>query len=163
MFLEAKGLDCSLAVAQRQACYDGALGARGMHELASYRQTEHSSNNGIKAVSSIYHGGQLKLYTHHIAQLDGPRTRPEYYMNQVNIWGMTGNKDTLRSGLTSFRNTVDWADERRELAISHANGLFDRDALEEVEDEETEETGSEEQEEAPYSTEHLQASFMTPS
>ncbi|EAS27460.3 uncharacterized protein CIMG_10065 [Coccidioides immitis RS] len=37
-FLEAKGPDGSLAVATRQACYDGALGARGMHSLQSYRQ-----------------------------------------------------------------------------------------------------------------------------
>nr|KMM71280.1 hypothetical protein CPAG_07587 [Coccidioides posadasii RMSCC 3488] len=39
-FLEAKGPDGSLAVATRQACYDGALGARGMHSLQSYRQNE---------------------------------------------------------------------------------------------------------------------------
>ncbi|KMU75350.1 hypothetical protein CISG_04769 [Coccidioides immitis RMSCC 3703] len=39
-FLEAKGPDGSLAVATRQACYDGALGARGMHSLQSYRQDE---------------------------------------------------------------------------------------------------------------------------
>ncbi|KAL1952989.1 hypothetical protein VTO42DRAFT_3785 [Malbranchea cinnamomea] len=34
-FLEAKGPDGSLAVATRQACYHGALGARGMHSLQS--------------------------------------------------------------------------------------------------------------------------------
>lgn len=158
MFLEAKGPDGSLAVAQRQACYDGALGARGIHELISYQGENQLIDNKIKAVSSIYHGGTMKLYAHHIVQPDGPGTRPEYFMNQVNTWGMTGNKDTLRSGLTSFRNAVDWADERRELAISHANALFDRDTSEE-----TEETEVEEQEEAPHSTEHLQASFMTPS
>ncbi|QVM12518.1 hypothetical protein D8B26_007141 [Coccidioides posadasii str. Silveira] len=39
-FLEAKGPDGSLAVATRQACSDGALGARGMHSLQSYRQDE---------------------------------------------------------------------------------------------------------------------------
>ena len=162
MFLEAKGPDGSLAVAQRQACYDGALGARGMHELASYQQTEHSFDNSIKAISSIYHGGQLKLYTHHMAQPDGPGTRPEYYMNQVRAYAMTDNLDSLKSGLTGFRNSVDWADKRREVAISQANARFNRDASEEAEDEETEGTGIEEQE-APYSTEHLQTSFMTPS
>lgn len=30
LYLEAKGLDESAAVASRQACYDGAIGARGM-------------------------------------------------------------------------------------------------------------------------------------
>ena len=163
MFLEAKGPDGSAAVAQRQACYDGALGARGMQELLCYRQEEQVYDSNIKAVTSIYHNGQLKLYTHHLAEPDRPGSQPKYYMNQVNTWGMTGNKDTLKSGLTSFRNAVDWADERRELAISHANALFNRDTSEEAEDEETEETEIEEQEEAPYSAEHLQASFMTPS
>ncbi len=32
-FLETKGPDGSAAVAKRQACYNGALGARGMHSL----------------------------------------------------------------------------------------------------------------------------------
>jgi hypothetical protein len=32
-YLEAKGLDGSAAVARRQACYDGAIGARGMQSL----------------------------------------------------------------------------------------------------------------------------------
>ena len=75
---------------------------------------------------------------------------------------MTDNLDSLKSGLTGFRNSVDWADKRREVAISQANARFNRDASEEAEDEETEGTGIEEQE-APYSTEHLQTSFMTPS
>jgi hypothetical protein len=35
-FLAAKGPDGSAAVAKRQACYDGALGERGMHSLQSY-------------------------------------------------------------------------------------------------------------------------------
>ena len=35
-FLAAKGLEGTGAVAKRQACYDGALGARGMLSLQSY-------------------------------------------------------------------------------------------------------------------------------
>jgi hypothetical protein len=32
-YLEAKGLDGSAAVAKRQACYDSAVGARGLQSL----------------------------------------------------------------------------------------------------------------------------------
>ncbi|EEH22025.2 hypothetical protein PABG_04236 [Paracoccidioides brasiliensis Pb03] len=38
LLLEAKGPDGPLAVAIRQACYDGAPGARGMHSLQSCLQ-----------------------------------------------------------------------------------------------------------------------------
>lgn len=34
-FLAAKGPDGTAAVARRQTCYDGALGARGMNSLQS--------------------------------------------------------------------------------------------------------------------------------
>jgi hypothetical protein len=36
-FLEVESPDGSLLVASRQACYDGALGARGILSLQSYR------------------------------------------------------------------------------------------------------------------------------
>ena len=36
--LEAKGPDGSFAVAERKACYDGALGARGIRALRPYQQ-----------------------------------------------------------------------------------------------------------------------------
>lgn len=35
-FLKVKGPEESAVVAKRQACYDGALGARAMHSLQSY-------------------------------------------------------------------------------------------------------------------------------
>jgi hypothetical protein len=64
-FLEAKGPDGSSAVAGRQACYDGALGARGMQDLHSYRDSEPVYDNTASTITSIYHGGTLKLYTTH--------------------------------------------------------------------------------------------------
>ena len=39
-YFEAKGPDGSAAVARRQACYDGAVGARGLQSLQSYGQGE---------------------------------------------------------------------------------------------------------------------------
>ena len=61
-FLAAKGPDGSAAVAKRQACYDGALGARGMHSLQSYDQGEPVYDNNTYTITSTYHDGQLKMY-----------------------------------------------------------------------------------------------------
>ena len=119
-FLAAKGPDGSLTVAGKQACYDGALGARAMHSLEQYGQEPVYENNA-KTITSIYHGGQLKIYTSHSAQPDGAGSRPEYFMNQVGTWGMTGFPDTFRAGATAYRNARDWAKEQRDEAIRRAN------------------------------------------
>jgi hypothetical protein len=68
-FLAVKGPDGSAAVAKRQACYDGALGARGMHSLQSYGQGEPVYNINASTITSIYHDGTLKMYTSHVARL----------------------------------------------------------------------------------------------
>ncbi|KKZ61712.1 hypothetical protein EMCG_03741 [[Emmonsia] crescens] len=120
-FLEAKGPDGSLAVATRQACYDGALGAQGMHTLQSYQQDRSTYDNSAYTLASIYHGGQLKLYTTHLTEPEGPGRRPEYIMTQLNTWGMTGNLETFRQGASAYRNARDWAKEKRDESIKAAN------------------------------------------
>lgn len=120
-FLAAKGPDGFISVAGRQACYDGALGARGIHSLQSYGQDEPTYDNNAYTILSIYHGGTLKIYTSHLAQPNGPGSRPEYYMNQLDTFAMTGNANSFRQGLTAFRNARDWAKEQRDKAISQVN------------------------------------------
>ncbi|KLJ06094.1 hypothetical protein EMPG_10494 [Blastomyces silverae] len=122
-FLEAKGPDGSLAAATRQACYDGALGARGMHALQSYRQDRSRStyDNNAYTLTSTYHGGTLKLYTTHLTKPEGPGRRPEYIMTQLNTWGMTGNLETFRQGACAYRNARDWAKKKRDEFIRTAN------------------------------------------
>ena len=121
-FLAAKGPDGSLAVAGRQASYDGALGARGIQSLQSYGQSELIYDNNAYTFTSIYHGGTLKMYTSHPSQPTGPENRPEYHMTQLNTWGMTGNPETFRQGATAYRNARDWAKEKRDGFIEAANG-----------------------------------------
>ena len=120
-FLAAKGPDGTAAVARRQACYDGALGARGIHSLQSYGEDEPVHDNNAYAISSIYSDGQLKMYTSHPTQPTSPKGRPEYFMTQLNTWGMTGNLDTFRQGATAYRNARDWTKEQRDKAIRRAN------------------------------------------
>jgi hypothetical protein len=119
--LAAKGPDGSIAVAGRQASYDGALGARGMHSLQSYGKGESTYDNNAYTIASIYHGGQLKMYTNHPAQPNGPGSRAEYYMTQIKGWSMTSDSETFRKGATAFRNARDWTKEQRDEAIKMAN------------------------------------------
>jgi hypothetical protein len=110
-FLAAKRPDGSAAVAKRQACYDGALGARGMDSLQSYGQENASHVTNACTISSIYHDGTLKMYIIHPSQPASPGDRREYFTNQLNTWGMTGNIETFRQGATVYRNARDWAKE----------------------------------------------------
>ena len=120
-FLAAKGPDGTVAVAGRQACYDGALGARGIQSLQSYGQVMPVYDANAYTITSVYHDGQLKMYTTHPAQLTGPEDPPEYFMTRLNTWGMTGNPETFRQGATAYRNARDWAKERRDQFIEAAN------------------------------------------
>ena len=120
-FLAAKGSDGSSAVTGRQASYDGALGARGMHSLQSYGQEKSIFDKNAFTITSIYHDGQLKMYTSHSSQSASPGDQREYFTNQLNTWGMTGNIETFRQGATAYRNARDWAKEQREEAIRRVN------------------------------------------
>ncbi|RDA87201.1 hypothetical protein CP532_2529 [Ophiocordyceps camponoti-leonardi (nom. inval.)] len=57
-FLHVEGPDGSLSVASRQACYDGALGARGIHALQSYGrpEEEHYDNKAYNPDVDISRG-----------------------------------------------------------------------------------------------------------
>lgn len=119
-FLEAKGPDGSLAVLMRQACYNGAVGARGMHSLQSYQQEKSFYDNNAYTITSTYHGGQLKLYTTHPVNCHHLE-RPEYIMTQLGAWSMTGNYELFRQGMFAYRNARDWAKEKRDDFIRLAN------------------------------------------
>ncbi|EEP76022.1 predicted protein [Uncinocarpus reesii 1704] len=120
-FLEAKGPDGSLAIATRQACYNGALGARGMHSLQSYQQDGPIYDNNAYTLTSTYHGGQLKMYTTHITRPKDGETHPEYIMTQLNTWAMTGNREAFQQGVSAYQNARDWAKETRDKFIRAAN------------------------------------------
>lgn len=120
-FLEAKGPDGTLSVASRQSCYNGALGARGMLSLQSYGQPEPEYDNKAYTISSIYHGGMLKMYTSHPIPPRTPEGKPGFVTTQIKTWGLTGDADTFRQGASAFRNARDWAKEQRDNAIQQAN------------------------------------------
>ncbi|OAQ59447.1 hypothetical protein VFPPC_10506 [Pochonia chlamydosporia 170] len=122
-FIEAKGPDGNASVAQRQACYDGAYGARAMHTLQNYGTSNESYDGKAYTYSSTYHPatGTLQLYAHLVTAPTETGGRPEYHMTQLDTWGMTGNIQTFRRGATAFRNARDLARSHRDQFIHAAN------------------------------------------
>ncbi|OAA45006.1 hypothetical protein NOR_03760 [Metarhizium rileyi] len=92
-FLEVKSPDGGALVAQHQACYDGAHGARAIHALQNYEETEPIFDGNAYTYSSTYHSGTgtLQLYAHHITAPTTADEQPEYHMTQIDGWQMTGN------------------------------------------------------------------------
>lgn len=120
-FVEAKGPSGSSGVVMDQACFDGALGARGIHKLQTYHQQPPVYDNRAYTVSATYHASQLRMYAHHLRQPNGPGTDPEYYMELLRSWSLVGDRLTLLEGMTAFRNAEDWTEAQRNAAIEHAN------------------------------------------
>ena len=120
-FLTAKKSDESVAEAKRQACYDGALGARGIHALQSYGRDKPVYDNNAYTITSTYHDGTLKLYTIHPLKPTRPGSRPEYVMTQLKAFALTSDPETFRQGATAFRNGRDLAKEWRDGFIEAAN------------------------------------------
>jgi hypothetical protein len=65
LFLEAKALE-GCRCAKRQACLDGALGARAMQTLQSYGAGKPVYDNNAYTLSATYHAGNLNMYATHV-------------------------------------------------------------------------------------------------
>ncbi|KAI1318801.1 hypothetical protein F5Y16DRAFT_391561 [Xylariaceae sp. FL0255] len=126
-FLHVKGPDGSLAVVERQACYDGALGARGIRSLQTYGNAGSDFDNKAYTITSTYHGGTLKMYTSHPLPPASPGARCEYVTTQIKAYALTSDGDAFRTGAGAYRNARDWAKQVRDEAIEKANEAVTRD------------------------------------
>lgn len=121
--MEGKGSEGSAPVCELQAMYDGALGARGIHEIRSYVDADMAYDNNAYTITSTYHGGTgaLKLCTIYPTPSTHPNQASEFRMTQLNGWDMTGNPDSFRQGATALRNARDLTRDVREEFIAAAN------------------------------------------
>lgn len=122
-FLEVKGPDGSPVVVTRQACYDGALGARGIRELQTYKG-DNTYDNKAYTITSTYIAGMLKIYTHHITPSKVQGRDFEYITTQLTAYAMTGDHETFVRGASAYRNLRDWAKEQRDRSINDANERY---------------------------------------
>ena len=125
-FVEAKGPSGSHAVLLDQACFDGALGARGIHKLQTYDQQVPIYDHKAYTMSTTYFARTLVIYAHYLGQPNGSGTDPEYYMKEVGGWFLTRNRKTFLEGMTAFRNAEEWTKAQRNAAIEHANLVVNR-------------------------------------
>lgn len=115
-FHEAKGPMGTGAVAKRQAWYDGALGARGMHKLQSFQTNSKPPkyDNNAYTITSTYVGGTLNIYTTHPTLSTSDPVKNDasaptkYHVNLLQSISMIGNPDSFRQGATCLRNARDW-------------------------------------------------------
>ncbi|KAG6036947.1 hypothetical protein E4U41_005388 [Claviceps citrina] len=120
-YLEVKGPGGSVVVARRQACYDGAYGARAMHTLQNYGNAEPTYDGHAYTFSSIYSNGTLELYTHHVTAPTTSGGYPAYHMTPVGMYHILNNRKSFVKGATAFRNARDLTQQQRQNLIAAAN------------------------------------------
>lgn len=123
-FMEGKGPKGLTNVGKLQALYNGALGARGIHEIQSYIDPEQAHDDHAYVITSTYHAGPgaLKLYATHRTQSSDPDRDYDFRMTQLRGWDMTDSPDTFRQGAGALRNARQWAKGKREELTAAANG-----------------------------------------
>lgn len=127
-FMEVKGKDGAASVVERQARYNGAVGARGMHSLQTYGQQDPSYDGNAYTYSATYHGGagNLRVYAHSPAPPTMPGGRPEYHMTQLRAFNITDSRNTFVEGVTAVRNARDLGKTHRDNFIRNANTIAQR-------------------------------------
>ncbi|ATY62549.1 hypothetical protein A9K55_007579 [Cordyceps militaris] len=120
-FMEAKAPRGGADIARRQACLDGAVGARAMHNLQNYGEEKPVYDGNAHTYSSTYHNGLLMLYAHHVTGPTDEGEKAEYHMTQLKGYALTGDRETFVTGATAFRNARDLARRQRERLIREAN------------------------------------------
>lgn len=129
-FVELKGPNGNATVARRQACYDGAIGARAMYQLQKYASEDAPIDNNAYTITSTFYvvSGEayLTLYTMHPTASQGADRDVDYKMTRLNSYVMTGNIESFRQGATAIRNLREWAQQQRAEAIGLANTMASR-------------------------------------
>ncbi|KAI0474249.1 hypothetical protein F4859DRAFT_514789 [Xylaria cf. heliscus] len=127
-FLHAKGPDGKYSVGELQACYDGALGARGIRCLQTYSKVDSEADGNAYTISILYNNRFLSIYTiHPLPPAEEIRTRCEYVATQIGSYALTHNAESFRSGVCAYRNAMDWAKKQRDEVIRQANERFAQD------------------------------------
>ncbi|KHN98363.1 Ig domain protein group 2 domain protein [Metarhizium album ARSEF 1941] len=126
--LVVKGPDGNASVAQRQACYDGAHGARAIHALQDYHKTQPIYDGNAYTYSSTYHAGTstLQLYAHHVTAPTTAEGRPEYHTTQAGAYALTYSRESVIQGAAAFRNARESAQRHLDSSIQAANAKVAR-------------------------------------
>lgn len=122
-FLAGKSSSGRADVAQRQAMYDGAVGARAMFHLQNYGNATRVYDSNAYTLASSYHPGTgtLQMYATHPGPPAQAGGHPQYYTTQLDSYAMTGNVIAFRAGAAAYRNGQAWSQQQRNRLIAEAN------------------------------------------
>lgn len=121
-FAEAKGPDGTIAVAERQLCHVGALGARAMHRVENLGRQKESFDNKARTASAALTGrGHLDLFSHHVSPPRRSGGHMQTHMTPLRSFSLGNNPNTFRQGVTAFRNASDYASKHRKESIEKAH------------------------------------------
>ncbi|GKZ23968.1 hypothetical protein AbraIFM66951_010220 [Aspergillus brasiliensis] len=127
-FVEAKGQNGSVPVIIRQACYDGAIGARAMHSIQQFsKKGGKRYDNKAYTITCTYHAGVLGIYATHPTRSKNNDRRTDYVMTRVGHHTLVGTPKSYQQGLDAYRNARDLADEYRDGIIRQANERYAAD------------------------------------
>ena len=110
-------------MAQNQAMYDNFVGARVMLKLQNYGNATQVYDGDAYTISSTYYPGTstLQIYITHPGPPASGGSESQYYLTQLDTYGMTGNINSFRSGAAAYRNARDWTTQQRDGFIAKAN------------------------------------------
>ncbi|KAI9041906.1 uncharacterized protein KD926_006243 [Aspergillus affinis] len=110
-FMEAQGDPGDPNVAKRQACFYGALGARGIQALRSYQpgksHCETVYDNRVYTITAAYIDGVLSLFAHHLKGPTDQVKRPTCFMVPLKSFLLMESLESFREGATAYRNARD--------------------------------------------------------
>ncbi|KAL9617721.1 MAG: hypothetical protein Q9160_007495 [Pyrenula sp. 1 TL-2023] len=122
-FLEGKGISGRVDVAKRQACHDGAIGARAMHALQNYKLDDPVYDGKARSFACTLQKGSglFQLYVTHLTPPKTDNGHPEYHMTLVVAHVMIGNLTGFRDAIVAFQDARDLARSYRDESIQAAN------------------------------------------
>jgi hypothetical protein len=116
--IAVKGEAGTPAVANRQAAYYGALGARSMEALRQFAQPDEHHDGRTRAITSIY---QSKVFQFYTCQVRTVNKHEQYSIHHLRTFALANGLEDLRNCTKAFRNLRDWAKEQRDTLIADAN------------------------------------------
>lgn len=110
-------------VAEQQARYAGALGARAIHELRSFAVADPGTvyDNNAYTITATYQARLLSIFVHRPIRPPAPGGSVGYRMTLAKEFAIYSSPDSFQKGVTAFRNAREWATKKRNEFIAAAN------------------------------------------
>ena len=124
-FTKVLGNSDTIDDAEKQARFDGALGARGIRMMLNIGKATEVFDGKAYTVTFIYFHGCLRMWLHFVA-LTGDPEHPRCYQTALASSWALGNPEGFREGVMAYRNAQDLAHDLREEIVRQAVATVDQ-------------------------------------